>query len=89
MAIGAKDKIDALLVKIYQGLKVDNPVIQTSMVDPNRMLEAMNDFAAIHMNAINIQQQLKDTCIKAISLNIQYRKSRNLKSKRKVAKAAN
>ena len=70
MAIGAKDKIDALLVKKYQGLKVDNPVIQSSMVDPNKMLEAMNDYAMVHMNALNLQQQLKSTCIKAISLNI-------------------
>lgn len=80
MAIGAKDKIDALLVKKYQGLKVDNPVIQTSMVDPNKMLEAMNDFASVHMSALQLQQQLKSTCIKAISLNIQYRKSRPIKT---------
>ena len=82
MAIGAKDKIDALLVKKYQGLKVDNPVIQSSMIDPNKMLEAMNDHAMVQMNAINLQQQLKSTCIKAISLNIQYRKSRNIQMKK-------
>ena len=82
MAIGAKDKIDALLVKKYQGLKVDNPVIQSSMVDPQKMLDAMNDYAMIQMNTINLQQQLKSTCIKTISLNIQYRKSRNIKIKK-------
>ena len=82
MAIGAKDKIDALLVKKYQGLKVDNPVIQSSMIDPQKMLDAMNDYAMIQMNAINLQQQLKSTCIKAISLNIQYRKSRNIQMKK-------
>ena len=32
MAIGAKDKIDELLVKKLQGLKVDNTVIQPSMI---------------------------------------------------------
>ena len=82
MAIGAKDKIDALLVKKYQGLKVDNPVIQSSMIDPDKMLEAMNDYAMIHMNALNLQQQLKSTCIKAISLNIQYRKTKNIKMRK-------
>ena len=82
MAIGAKDKIDALLVKKYQGLKVDNPVIQSSMIDPDKMLEAMNDYAMIHMNALNLQQHLKSTCIKAISLNIQYRKSKNIKMRK-------
>ena len=46
------------------------------------MLDAMNDFAMIQLNALNLQQQLKSTCIKAISLNIQYRKSKNIKTKK-------
>ena len=33
------------------------------------------------MAMINMQQSLKDTCIKAIAQNIHYRKSRNLKKK--------
>lgn len=78
MAIGARDKIDMLLVKKYQGLKVDNPVIEASMVDPAKMMSAMNDYAQAQMNAIKLQQQLRTTCLKAISLNIQYNKSRSL-----------
>ena len=81
MAIGAKDKIDMLLVKKYQGVKVDNPVIQTSMVDPAKMMSAMNDYAQIQKDALMLQQQLRTTCIKAIALNIQYRKSKPIVKK--------
>ncbi len=81
MAIGAKDRIDVLLVKKYATMKVDNPVVQTSMINPEKMYEAMNDYAQMHIAMINLRQNLKDTCIKAISQNIQYRKSRNLKKR--------
>ncbi|MCD8024789.1 MAG: hypothetical protein LUE64_04575 [Candidatus Gastranaerophilales bacterium] len=81
MAIGAKDRIDVLLVKKYASMKVDNPNIQSSMINPEKMYEAMNDYAQMHLAMINLRQNLKDTCIKAISQNIQYRKSRNLKKK--------
>ena len=82
MAIGARDRIDAMLVKKYAMQKVDNPIIQTSMIDPNKMYEAMNDYAQMHLSTLNIQQKLKNTCISAISGSIQYTKSRNLKSRR-------
>ncbi len=82
MAIGARDRIDAMLVKKYAMQKVDNPIIQTSMIDPNKMYEAMNDYAQMHLSMLNIQQKLKNTCISAIAGSIQYTKSRNLKSRR-------
>ena len=81
MAIGAHDAIDVLLVKKYASLKVDNPEIQSSMVNPDKMYEAMNDYAQMHMTMINMQHTLRDTCMKAISQNIQYFKSRNLKKR--------
>lgn len=81
MTIGAKDRIDILLVKKYATMKVDNPTIQTSMISPEKMYEAMNDYAHIHLAMINMQQNLKDICTKAIAQNIQYRKSRNLKKR--------
>ena len=82
MAIGARDRIDAMKIKKYAMQKVDNPIIQTSMIDPNKMYEAMNDYAQMHLSMLNIQQKLKNTCISAISGSIQYTKSRNLKSRR-------
>lgn len=88
MTIGAKDRIDIMLVKKYATMKVDNPVIQSSMINPEKMYEAMNDYAQMHLAMINMQQNLRETCIKAISQNIQYRKSRNLKKKVPGAKPA-
>ncbi len=81
MTIGAKDRIDILLVKKYATMKVDNPTVQVSMISPDKMYEAMNDYAQVHLAMINMQQNLKELCTKAISQNIQYRKSRNLKKK--------
>ena len=49
MAIGARDRIDAMLVKKYAMQKVDNPTIQTSMINPDKMYEAMNDYAQMHL----------------------------------------
>ncbi len=89
MAVGAKDKLDKALVKKYQSLKVDNAIIQSSMVDPNKMLETMNDYANAHMEAFRIHQALKDMCTKAISMNIQYTKMKSVKSKKeRIAEAA-
>lgn len=80
MSIGAKDAIDVLLVRKYATMRVDSP-IQNSMIDPNKMYDAMNDYAHMHLAMINMQQSLKGLCSKAISQNIQYNKSRNLKKR--------
>lgn len=82
MAIGANDKLDKALVRKYQSLKVDNAIIQSSIVDPNKMLETMNDYANAHMEAFRIQQSLKDICMKAMTMNIQYLKMKTPKSKK-------
>ena len=42
MAIGAEDYIDQLLVKKYAEEKVDNHDNMESMVDPHKMMSAMN-----------------------------------------------
>lgn len=82
MAVGAQDKLDKALVRKYQSLKVDNAIIQSSMIDPNKMMDTMNDYANAHMEAFRIQQTLRDICTKAISMNIQYTKMKNVKSKK-------
>ena len=81
MAVGAQDSLDKALVKKYQSLKVDNAIVESSMIDPNKMMETMNDYANAHMEAFRIQQALRNICTKAISMNIQYTKMRNVKSK--------
>ena len=82
MAVGAQDKLDKALVRKYQSLKVDNAIVESSMIDPEKMLSTMNDYANAHMEAFRIQQTLKDICSKAISMNIQYTKMKNVKSKK-------
>ena len=82
MAVGAQDSLDKALVRKYQSLKVDNAIVQSSMIDPNKMLDTMNDYANAHMQAFRIQQALRDVCSKAISMNIQYTKMTSVKTKK-------
>lgn len=89
MAVGAHDSLDKALVRKYQSLKVDNAIVESSMIDPNKMMETMNDYANAHMEAFRIQQALRDICTKAISMNIQYTKMKSPKSKKeRIAEAA-
>ena len=53
MAIGAEDYIDQLLVKKYAEEKVDNHENMESMVDPKKMMDAMNDYASMYRNMMN------------------------------------
>ena len=62
MAIGARDYIDKLLVKKYADEKVDNHDALESMVDPQKMLDAMNDVAMIQRNMFALSQKLQSTC---------------------------
>lgn len=62
MAVGARDYIDKLLVKKYADEKVDNHEALESMIDPNKMLEAMNDVATIQRNMFMLSQKLCSTC---------------------------
>ncbi len=62
MAVGARDYIDKLLVKKYADEKVDNHDAMESMVDPNKMLEAMNDVAAVQRNMFMLSQKLYYAC---------------------------
>ena len=54
MAIGARDYIDQLLVKKYAQEKVDNHENTTSMVNPEKMMSAMNDYAATLRNMMEL-----------------------------------
>lgn len=73
MAIGARDYIDKLLVKKYADEKVDNHENSVeSMVDPQKMLEAMNDVANIQRNMFILSQRLHATCY-AINAKARYK----------------
>ena len=62
MAVGARDVIDKLLVKKYANEQVDNHNDITSMIDPNKMLEAMNDVATVQRNMFMLSQKLSMAC---------------------------
>jgi|GEM_PF-973785 len=78
MSVGAKDYLDMALVKKYASMRVDNPIVESSMVDPNKMFEAMNDYASMHRSMLDIQQKLRSTCIRTTAMGIKYHKSRDL-----------
>lgn len=75
MAIGAKDNIDRLLVQKYADEKVNNYDNLPSSVDPEKMLEAMNDYANVHRSMLDLQNKLKCICAGVNSKSAHYRSS--------------
>ena len=75
MAVGARDYIDKLLVKKYADEKVDNHDALESMVDPNKMLEAMNDYASTLRNMMELRQRLNIACYAINARTARYQKS--------------
>ncbi len=71
MGIGAKDKIDKELVKKYSKLKMDNPET-TKLVDSQKMLSAMNDYAMMQRSMIEMNSKLKDICSDVTSKSVVY-----------------
>ena len=62
MAIGARDYIDQLLVKKYAQEKVDNHENTVSVVNPEKMMSAMNDYASMSRNMFVLSQKLSSAC---------------------------
>ncbi len=73
MAVGAKDKLDILLVKKYKAAKVDNPIIESSMIDPEKMYSSMNDYANMQRLTLNLKEKLRQTCANAMAPSVSYR----------------
>lgn len=73
MAIGAKDYIDKLLVKKYADEKMDNHEAIESMIDPQKMLETMNDIAAIQRNMMMLSRKLNNICYAVNTKNAKYK----------------
>ena len=76
MAVGARDYIDKLLVKKYADEKVDNHDSMESMVDPNKMLDAMNDVATIQRNMFALSQKLCSVCYEINAKSARYKDRR-------------
>ena len=75
MAIGARDYIDQLLVKKYAQEKVDNHENTISMVNPEKMMSAMNDYAATVRNMMELRQRLNIACYAINARTARYQKS--------------
>lgn len=75
MAVGAEDYIDQLLVKKYAEEKVDNHDNMESMVDPQKMMDAMNDYAAMLRNMSTLKQRLNIACYAINARTARYKKT--------------
>ena len=75
MAIGAEDQIDRLLVQKYAEEKVDNHDNMESMVDPQTMMSAMNDYANMARNMMLLKQRLNIACYAINARTAKYQKS--------------
>ena len=76
MAIGAEDYIDQLLVNKYAEEKVDNHENMESMVDPQKMMDAMNDYASMYRNMMNLKQRLNIACYAINARTARYTRTR-------------
>jgi len=75
MAVGAQDYIDQLLVRKYATEKVDNHDSVNSMVDPEKMMSAMNDYSTVSRNMFTLNQKLTAACSALNAMNAQYKKA--------------
>ena len=75
MGVGADDYIDKMLVQKYQEEKVDNHDNMESMVDPKKMMEAMNDYASTMRNMKELRQRLNIACYAINARSARYQKS--------------
>ena len=73
MAIGARDRIDKELVRKYAKVKMDNPDT-TKLVDSQKMLSAMDDYAAMQKGFMDMNSRLKDICYNVTSKSAAYMK---------------
>ena len=71
MAVGARDKIDRELVRKYAKLKMDNPET-TKLVDSQKMLSAMNDYAMMQRQMMDMNSRLKNICSDVTSKSVVY-----------------
>ncbi|MGN1152607.1 MAG: hypothetical protein ACI4S3_01125 [Candidatus Gastranaerophilaceae bacterium] len=63
MSVGAKDRIDKLLVKKYKDKVMNNlDGIDQKMIDPEKMMEAITDVAMVQRNMMVLSNKLSNIC---------------------------
>lgn len=80
MAIGAEDYIDRLLVKKYSQMQVDNHDMTGSMVRPEEMMKAMQDYATVKRNMTALNQKLSAACYAINAMSATYRRGATLET---------
>lgn len=77
MSIGAQDYIDQLLVKKYSQEKVDNHDNITSMVNPEKMMDALSDASRMAQNFVVLNRKLQTACSAVNARAARYMKAAN------------
>ena len=63
MAVGAQDVLDKKLVMKYASKQVENhDDIVSKMIDPNKMMETMNDVAEVQRSMLAMSNKLASIC---------------------------
>lgn len=73
MAFKQQDRIDKNLVKKYYNLKMENPDT-TKLVDSQKMLDTMNEYAMMQRNMFAMNEKLKNICNDVTSKSVVYMK---------------
>ena len=71
MPVGAFNRLDQELVRKYSKLKMDNPDT-TKLVDPQKILSAMNDYASVQRGMMEMNARLKDICSGVTTKSVSY-----------------
>ena len=83
MPVGANDDLDMALVRKYASMRADCP-ITTSAIDPCKMYDAMNDYAAMQRMMFNLNGNITNACKKSTAMAIQYVKTKPLAGRAEV-----
>ena len=73
MAFKQQDRIDKNLVKKYYKLKMETPDT-TKLVDSQKMLDTMNEYAMMQRNMFAMNEKLKSICNDVTSKSVVYMK---------------
>lgn len=73
MAFKQQDRTDKNLVKKYYNLKMENPDT-TKLVDSQKMLDTMNEYAMMQRNMFAMNEKLKSICNDVTSKSVVYMK---------------
>lgn len=78
MAIGARDRIDKLLVQKYSDKQVDNHENKESVISADEVMTMMNNISTNTFNQITLSRRLSIACYGINSVSAKYRPSKML-----------